>query len=792
MWPYRDWVVEAFNRNLPFDEFTVWQLAGDLLPNPTREQLVASGFNRCNVTTSEGGAIDEEWQVRYAVDRVETTSAVWMGLTLGCAVCHDHKLDPITQKEFYQVFTLFNNLTEKAMDGNALLPPPLLKLPNPDQERRYKEFDDQIASLEKRSRDAVRTLAYVDPASLTNAPKPQPKETVWMEDDFPAQAKPQVNDGNPPNRWVTAPEGPVFSGERALQRRGQGVHQGFFPDCADPLLVGTETRFFAYVYLDPKDTPKAIMLQFHIGGQWARRVNWGDEDAIPYGTKGTQEKIVAGPLPEPGRWVRLEVSAEKLGLTPGTRVTGLAFTQFDGTSYWDKAGLVSVHDPAADPAFSLRVWEQAERKLGDKSTAPDPIKELLKKDPASLDTNQLARLREHYLENVHADPASPVPAIRAELKMVREKREAFDKDVPGTMISRELEQPRPAWVLLRGQYDKHGEPVAPAVPAILPPLPAGDKTNRLTFARWLVDPGNPLTARVTVNHFWQQVFGTGLVKTSEDFGARGEWPSHPELLDWLATRFVQTGWDVKRLMRELVTSAVYRQDSRVTASLVERDPENRLLARGPRHRLDAEVVRDSALHVSGLLNPSLGGRGVRPYQPPGIWEAVGYTTSNTAKYSQDHGDALYRRSLYLFWKRTAPPPLLTTFDAPSRESCRTRRERTNTPLQALLTLNDVAYFEAARQLGYRMLRQGGDTDVDRLRYGFRLVTARPPAAAESDILAQTLERQRAHYQADVEAARQTLATGESPVPSDVPPAELAAYTVVANLLLNLDEVLTKN
>ena len=792
MWPYRDWVVEAFNRNLPYDQFTIWQLAGDLLPEPTREQLVASGFNRCNVTTSEGGAIDEEFQVRYAVDRVETTSAVWMGLTLGCAVCHDHKLDPITQKEFYQVFTLFNNLTEKPMDGNALLPPPILKLPSPDQEEQLQDFDERLARLENRSREAVAAMHYLDPAGLPDAPKPAPKETVWVEDDFPPKAAPQVNEGNLPYKWVTAQEGPVFSGERALERRGKGIHQVFFPESAEPLQVGTDARFFAYVHLDSKDPPKAIMLQFHVKGQWARRANWGDEDAITYGTKGTPEKLLAGPLPETGRWVRLEVSAEKLGLSQGTRVTGLSFTQFDGTAYWDKAGLLSVNDPATDPTLSFIAWEKSERPLGDKSTAPDPIKELLKKDPATLETNQIAQLREHFLGSVHADPQSPVLPIRAELKSTREKREAFDKEIPATMISKELDQPRPAWVLLRGQYDKHGEPVGPGVPSVLPPLPAAEKTNRLTFARWLVEPQHPLTARVTANHFWQQLFGTGLVKTSEDFGAKGEWPSHPELLDWLATGFVQSGWDVKRLVRLMVTSATYRQDSRLTPDRLGRDPENRLLARGPRHRLDAEVLRDNALFVSGLLNPAMGGRGVRPYQPSGIWEAVGYTTSNTAKYSQDHGEALYRRSLYLFWKRTAPPPSMTTVDASSRESCRTRRERTNTPLQALLTMNDIAWFEAARQLGYRMLSQGGATDADRLRYGFRLVAARPPGTAESEVLAEALAQHRAHYQADIEAAKQALAVGESLVPQDVPPAELAAYTLVANLLLNLDETLTKN
>ncbi len=387
---------------------------------------------------------------------------------------------------------------------------------------------------------------------------------------------------------------------------------------------------------------------------------------------------------------------------------------------------------------------------------------------------------------------SGLDSLRTELKSTREKREEVDKEVVSTMVSRELEKPRPAWVLVRGQYDKHGEEVHAGVPSVLPPLPASEATNRLTFARWLVDPKHPLTARVTVNRFWQEFFGIGIVKTAEDFGTKGEWPSHPELLDWLATEFLRTGWDVKQLVRLIVTSATYRQDSRVTPKLLEVDPENRLLARGPRYRLDAEELRDNALYVSGLLNLKMGGHGVRSYQPAGIWEAVGYTASNTAKYSQDHGDALYRRSLYLFWKRTAPPPSMTTFDAPSREQCRARRERTNTPLQALVTMNDPQYFEAARQLGYRMLREGGPDDAGRLRYGFRLVTARPPTPTESAVLSETLAAERKEYKTNTEAAQKAIAVGESPVPTDVSPNDLAAYTMVANLLLNLDEVVTKN
>ena len=649
LWPYRDWVVDAFNRNMPFDQFTVWQLAGDLLPNPTREQLIASGYNRCNVSTSEGGAIDEEFQVRYAVDRVETTSTTWMGLTMGCAVCHDHKLDPILQKEFYEVFSIFNNISEKAMDGNALLPPPMLKLPSPEQKKQLTEFDDTIEATKKRIQETAAGLQYTDPSTLTNAPKPPPHETVWIDDDFPpkAEPKPNPNDSKEFSRWVKNSEGPVYSGERALQLSGKGLHQVSFDHSDQPLTLGAEASFFAYVYLDPKDPPKAIMLQFHTG-EWRNRANWGDADAIDFGAKGTTEKVQMGSLPEVGKWVKLEVAASKLGLSPGTKISGMAFTQFDGTSYWDKAGLVSIDDPAQDPNLSLAAWQKTERDLDDKSDAPQAIKDLLKKESAKREESDQQKLRQYFLEYVHTD--STLAPVRAELKSIKEKRENLDKEIPATMVSRELEKPRKSWILVRGQYDKHGEEVGPGVPAILPPLPETEATNRLTFARWLVDPKHPLTARVIVNRFWQQFLGTGIVKTAEDFGNKGEWPSHPELLDWLATEFVRSGWDVQHTVRLMVTSATYRQDSRVTPKLFEIDPENRLLARGPRYRLDAEELRDYALDVGGLLNLKVGGRGMHPYQPGGIWEAVGYTTSNTAKYSQDHGDAIYRRSLYIFWK----------------------------------------------------------------------------------------------------------------------------------------------
>lgn len=801
MWPYRDWVVGAFNRNQPFDEFTIEQLAGDLLPAPTRDQKIASGFNRCNVSTSEGGAIDEEFYVRYAVDRTETTGVVWMGLTLGCASCHDHKFDPVSQKEFYQFSAFFNNFNEKAMDGNALLPPPTIKLPSLEQEAKLAELSSSIAAMEKQIREETAKVTYTEPERTPSPATNPPADFVWVEDEFPKGAKVEASGTAGALKWVEAEK--VHSGKRAFTRTDKGLAQDFFTQALPSLLVGTGDTLFAYVYLDPADPPKAIMLQFHTS-DWLHRANWGDEDAISFGTKGTSQKLLMGALPKLGEWVRLEIDAGKLDLKAGAKIDGIAFTQFGGTVYWDRAGIFTGTVQEDWSGVSLLAWEQQE-KAREKKDLPKEVAEALKADADKRTDAQKDALREYYIANIYTPARATFEPLFNKLKEDRKQRDELDKSLPATMISEEMEKPRGTFVLKRGQYDQRSEPVAPAVPAVLPPLTSGPTANRLALARWLVSPEHPLTARVTVNRLWQQFFGLGLVKTSGDLGAQGEWPSHPELLDWLACEFMQpsvaqpptlnsqppVGWDVKHMIRLLVTSATYRQSSAVTQTVLQKDPQNRLLARGPRFRLDAEMIRDNALFVSGLLVEKLGGRGVRPYQPSGIWEAVGYTSSNTAKFEQDHGEALYRRSLYTFWKRTAPPPYLTTFDAPSREKYCTRRERTDTPLQALVTMNDPAYVEAARHLSARMLQHAARPE-ERLNFGFRLVTARPPQASEKSVLQGALTKYLAKYQADPEAAKKLIAVGESPADEKLNPSELAAYTMVASLLLNLDETLNKN
>lgn len=786
MWLYRDWVIDALNANKPFDEFTIEQLAGDLLAEPTLEQKIASGFNRCNVTTSEGGAINEEFLMRYAVDRVETTGTIWLGLTVGCAVCHDHKFDPISQKEFYELYAFFNSTSEKAMDGNALLPAPILKVPSPEQADQQAKYKTEIAAVEAEIRSAVAKVEYEDPLKEASPEGLERKDFVWIDEALPAGAKPQ-GDGANPFQLVSLSERPVHHGEKVTTRTADGRSQHFFTGAKPELVIGSGDVLFTYVFLDPENLPQEIMLQWN-DGSWEHRAYWG-EDAIDWGRADTASRRRLGDLPEVGKWVRLDIPVGKVGLKPRAKVNGWAFTQFDGTVLWDTAGIHTRTPQAGQSYKSQRAWELA---IGKGESLSKALQEILKKKQEERSDGEKKQLRGYFLENVYSETRETIRPLQTKRDKLKKKAEVLDKEIPATLVSQELKEPRQAHVMKRGQYDQPGEAVSRDVPAILPPFPGDVPGNRLGFAQWLVGEENPLPARVTVNRYWQRYFGVGLVKTSEDFGSQGEQPSHPRLLDWLAVEFHRSGWDVKHMQRLIVMSATYRQSSKATPSEYAADPENRLLARGPRFRLDAEAVRDNALSVSGLLVEQTGGPSVKPYQPLGIWKAVGYTSSNTANFKQDHGDALYRRSLYTFWKRTAPPPTLQLLDAPTRETCTARRSRTNTPLAALALLNDVQFFEAARGLAERAMKEAGPGAKERAAYAFRLATARAPSDLETRVLVGQYEAQLAAYRKDVEAAKKVLGVGESSVPEGLDPAELAAWTLVANMLLNLDETMTKN
>ncbi|MFT5303792.1 MAG: hypothetical protein ACI814_004612, partial [Mariniblastus sp.] len=782
-WAYRDWVVSAFNRNLSYDQFTIDQLAGDLVPNPTQDQLIATGFNRCNVTTGEGGSIQKEFIFRYAVDRASTTAQAWLGLTAGCAVCHDHKYDPISQKEFYSLYAFFNSNADPAMDGNALLTQPVVKVKPTGYDAKIKEFVDREAALRKLIQEKAATVDYTDPAGLE--PKPPVQETthVWFEDAFPAGAV------------VHAPgavlvDEPVNSGSKALKVVGAGLAQTVYDKGAQPLTAPDGGKFFLNVFLDPQDPPEEIMIQFLTNG-WSHRAIWG-ADLIDWGKQNSTQRFPAGGLPELGKWVNLEFDASDVGLTAVNKVNGFAFTVHGGTAYFDKMGVVGRVDPVTNPTLSFTAWRKTQTGK-DTPGAPGDLKQWLKEGPEKeRKPVEVKRLRDYYVSQVCATTREPFIAMQAELNTVKKQRDDYDKAIPSTFVFRDLPKPRDSFVMIRGEYDAPGEPVTPSTPAVLPELkPSGERANRLDLARWLVAPENPLTSRVAVNRFWQQVFGVGLVKTSHDFGTQGSLPTHPELMDWLAVWFQENGWDVKQLMRLMVTSQTFRQQSIAPPNRWIADPENRQLARGPRFRLDAEQLRDQTLFISGLMVHDMGGKGVNPYQPPNIWEPLGFGGSNTRFYKRGNGDDLYRRTLYTFFKRTAPHPMFENFDAPPREQSCIRRDRTNTPLQALQLLNDVQHFEAARAFANRIM-EAAKTPEARVEFAYRSVLARPPEATESGVVLDFFKRQLAKYQAAPAEAKKVINFGDSKPPAGVDEAELAAWTLVANLILNLDEAIVRN
>jgi hypothetical protein len=785
LYKYREWVINAYNSNKRFDEFVVEQLAGDLLPNATLEQKLATGFVRANVSTSEGGSINEEVRVRYVIDRTETLSTVFLGLTLGCAVCHDHKYDPVTQKEFYQIYSFFNSAADPAMDGNRHDTPPTIRLPTPEDTAKIADYDQKIAATKQKIADALAKVEYTEPPATEAQPAGEAQEYVWIEDAAPSGAQLQ---GNTPWEFVAKPDHPVFSGEKATRRQGSGITQHFYTGATPGLKVGEGDKFFAYVYLDPANPPKTVMLQFN-DGSWEHRAFWG-EDAIAFGAGDVDGHRKLGDLPKAGEWVRLEVDAARVGLPAGKVLNGWAFTQFDGTCYWDKAGIVT-RTPQDGKSFESQIaWEKYEKDLKE-SKAPQPVKDALKLEADKRNDDQKKQIRDYFLEYVYGKTRETFDPLHKEVTDLEAQRKMTDDAVPVSLVMADEAKERETFILLRGEYDKPGDKVERNTPAVLPPMPDGAPKNRLGLAQWLVHRSHPLTSRVAANRFWQQFFGRGLVKTSEDFGIQGDSPTHPELLDWLSAEFMESGWDVKKLLKLIVTSNAYKQSSKVSADLVQRDPENALLARGPRFRMEAEVVRDAALFASGLLVEKIGGRSVKTYQPEGIWEAVAFTSSDTGKFVRDDGEALYRRSMYTFWKRTSPPPSMMAFDAPSRESCTARRSRTNTPLQALVLMNDEQYVEAARQLGERMITQGGSQPADRVALGFRLTTARSPSPKELEILTRQYQLHLEKFQTNVESAKKLLSIGASKRNEALDPAEHAAYTMVASLLINLDEAVTK-
>ncbi|WP_186776024.1 PSD1 and planctomycete cytochrome C domain-containing protein [Rubripirellula reticaptiva] len=932
MWPYRDWVISAFNENMPFDEFITRQLAGDLLPDGTDQDRVASGFNRLNVSTNEGGSIYDEVFARNCIDRTDAFGTIFLGLTTGCAVCHDHKFDPISQRDYYSLLAYFNSLDGKALDGNVKDHAPVIRVPSAEQTAMLDEYSTLLISLaaEKESpiasvdaaqqaweqslgNDSEPRFQVLHPSEVTSDAKASMKvlddgaielvgdasnkdvttvtasipsgiqwQTLYLEAlaDNPknrvgassngnvvlSEITIETTDSSTPGQWM---EVPIAGGFADIEQSGDQFAIGNAFDgkvdettgwaAAGHEQVGGRSAWFSIPSLvaEGEDAKIRVQLKYQstYAGHQFRKIRLSVSDSVAAVPKDQQVRLgdvhTVGPFSidntNPGYNKSFASQQKKFkadevfdhdGRRYGWQHRGdLAPVEVNKlSSINDRSSVLVMHqtiDAPRDQNVTLLLGAddghivylgkteigrhkgagklnplQYEYELplkkgandlyiklinhsGDSAltyafrspaiSIPEKLRQLVKTPAESRSDNVKSSLRKYFRKVycLHPDWL----ALIDQGKGTRIAKEKLESEIPTTLVWKELAEPRQAHLLIRGQYDQPGDAVERATPSFLPPLPKDAPNDRLGLAMWLTAPNHPLTARVAVNRFWQQVFGTGLVKTSEDFGSQGQPPSHPELLNWLAADFQSHGWDVKRLMKSLVMSNAYQRSARVSDDMLRIDPNNRLLARGPRHRLDAEVLRDQSLALAGVLVDSEGGPSVKPPQPAGLWEAVGYSGSNTVKFVADEGDKVYRRSVYVFWKRTSAPPQMATLDAPSRESCTARRERTNTPLQALLLMNEVQYLESAKLLARRALDEPEiDSDVQRIRWTFETVTARLPTDGEVDEMLTLLTDTTAYYDRNPDLS--TKLVGQSD-------ANAAAWTILASTLLNLDETVSK-
>jgi len=787
MWPWRDWVIRAFNDNLPYDQFTVQQIAGDLLPNAAQDQVIATGFNRNHRINGEGGIIAEEWRIENIIDRVETTSFTWLGLTLNCCRCHDHKYDPFTQKDFYSLFAFFNNVEESGTiqgasnrsGGNSV---PFLKVTSAEQKAKL---------------DALQAAANAATKAVRTAEKDLPKLVAAWEPTL-ADSKQVAK-----SAWQRLePESVTSKFGATLTRQADGSY----------LAGGKNPPKDVYVFdaAMPADGASAFLLECF------------PDPSLPNQSLGRHpngnfvlsdfDVFVQKPGGKPEKQVVAKASADYS--QKGYEIGGVVDKKsgrgwaIDGPTKRDPRRAMFVLKtplpPQAGAKLLLRLRHEAitshnigrfrlswaaadagEVKLdGDTSLAE--IKLIAAIPAAKRTPDQVKRLHTFFRANVE----SPLRAADQALAAASSALTTFEDTLPTTMVMKEAATPRDAFVLTRGEYDKPAAKVTMATPAVLPPMPKGAPLNRLGLAQWLVAPENPLTARVWVNRAWERFFGNGLCKTTENLGSQAEYPLHPELLDWLAAEFMRSGWDMKAMMKLIVMSQTYRQSSAVTPAMVAMDPENRLLARGPRFRLTGEVVRDQALALGGLLVPKIGGPSVRPYMPEGVWDETS-KYGDLRGYKADAGDGLYRRTLYTIWKRTAAPPTMMLFDAPTREICTVKRSRTNTPLQALALLNEVTFVEAARGLAQLMIQKGGTTPEERLRYGYLRATSHELEPAAMAVLLKGLKERLAWYAAHPEDATKLVSQGQSKPAEGIAVPELAAYCTTASVLMNLDRVVTR-
>ena len=767
IWPYRDYVIKAFNDNMPFDQFTLENLAGDLLPNATLEQKVAAGYNRLNQTTSEGGAQAKEYLTIYAADRVRTTASVWLGATVGCAQCHDHKFDPYTAKDFYSFAAFFADVQGPGVYGGGSKWEPTVMLPTLSQASALQEIDGELAKLDRVFKTSSPGLAAEQMAweneIRSQLVSTEPTDFAWVDDV-------QSNGGKTEGTWkfVGRNEAPVFSKQFSRQQIAapDKTVQHYFHGAKRTFKLAEGDKLFAYVWLDPETPPETVMLQWN-DGDWDQRAFWG-EDKIDFGEIGTDapNHRPMGPLPETGKWVRLEVEPEVVGLKPETVLNGIAFVQFGGIAYWDVAGIATTRASAVKYTHTSQVI-----------------------DAIHIDRTIRTASQQELIAAAYRSITPALDGIRNQMADLRKQKTEIEQQIPYSLTTVST-QPRTTRVLPRGNWmDDSGEIVEPMIPSFLGDLNIKNRRpTRLDFARWVVSKENPLTARAFVNRLWARYFGTGLSRVLDDLGAQGEAPVHPELLDWLAVEFMESGWNVKHIVKLIVTSSAYRQSSNPTEILQEKDPYNRLVARQSRWRLDAETIRDNALLLSGLLAPKIGGPSVKPYQPKGYYSNLNFPKRT---YVHDKGENQYRRGLYTHWQRTFLHPSMMAFDAPSRQECTAERATSNTPMQALTLLNDPSYVETARVLAARIIREGGESVTDRINWAYQWTLSRLPQPQELEIITSLYEKHEAEYTTNPDAAGALIATGEAPATEGLEPDELAAWTSVARVVLNLHETITR-
>ena len=772
MYAWRDYVIAAFNSNMPFDQFTVEQLAGDLLPHPTMQQRIATGFHRNHMLMEEGGVIPEEFLAEYCADRVETTATVWLGQTFNCARCHDHKFDSFTQRDYYGLYAFFHNVTETGI-GEYLTSirrnaPPMLKLPTP-------EVEAALASLNQALVDPRQGLAEIESAIAAGQTEWEKRllETAvsWQPGEV-ARARIDDADGLLGDNGACV-RMPAFEA---------GSHKAVI-EVRLPLERVTALRLECRPVADAANAAGPIVLGL---GQW--RVFVAGADASGMSPLGIRPAAAGDSLPASEVAKALDASAKAgavliLKEPAGASLIAELDQAHSGTSPAAVRIEISISTRAKTDPWELRL---AAADAAIDVLAPMGVVTIISKDAALRSPEEQKQIAE--FRNAK-DPKGR--SFADHIAALTKKIDELELQTPTVMVMQEMQTPRRTHVLMRGAYNNPGAEVTPDTPAALPPMASDLPRNRLGLARWLVDPANPLPARVTVNRYWQLLFGAGLVRTPDDFGVQGTPPTHPELLDWLAIEFIRSGWDVKALLRLLVTSSTYRQSSRLTPTLRDRDPENRLLARGPRFRLQAEFLRDQALAASGLLVPAIGGPSVRPYHPPGLYEQVATPGLSAGTYVAGTGEDLFRRSLYTYWRRSVPNPAMLVFDMPFRESCTVRRTRTNTPLQALNLMNDPTYVEAARFLAERMVSEAGAGASERVAWGFIRVLGRPPRASELAILNAACEQFLEEFQGHPDRAADLLRIGSLPADTRIDAAHLAALTAVASMILNLDEAVTK-